>query len=529
MPRRARSTYYSSYNRQEKQRKIPSPLPYLLIALLAGAGLAYFHFFAYQSISGKITNAYTGAPMPGVRVVVQAAPPAEGTPAPQATTTLTATTGPDGSFVVDKVPENPIVLVEADGFAPQRMEAAGRRQVDVKLVPNVLRGTIMGADGKPLVATITAGGTRTVSGADGNYLLKSVPEDRKLVVKAPGYLAATVQFGQVVTQNVTLEPFVAKAIYINGDSIATPGKLQALLSLVDRTELNAVVIDVKADNSGLVLYDSKLPLVQELGTSQQLISNLDGLLADLKGRKIYTIARLSVFWDQAATNAKPEWALKSKKASGQVWVDGYGKRWANPYNPQVWDYNIAIAKEVASRGFNEVQFDNTQFPSEGELEDIDFGPEGAGKKRVDAIAGFLDRAYGELSPLGVYVASNVFGLTPFVQDDMGVGQRFEDVAAKIDYICPAIYPSLFGDGFMDFPIPAERPFEVVAETMQAAVARSGSSPAKVRPWLQDFSGKVQYDAAKVRAEIDAAEQSGAVGWMLWNFGNVYTEGALKAP
>jgi hypothetical protein len=65
--------------------------------------------------------------------------------------------------------------------------------------------------------------------------------------------------------------------------------------------------------------------------------------------------------------------------------------------------------------------------------------------------------------------------------------------------------------------------------MQAAVTRSGSSPAKVRPWLQDFSGKVQYDAAKVRAEIDAAEQNGAVGWMLWNFGNVYTEGALKAP
>ena len=128
------------------------------------------------------------------------------------------------------------------------------------------------------------------------------------------------------------KPFVAKAIYINSDTIATPGKLQALLDMVDRTELNSVVIDVKADNSGQVLYASPLPLVQQLNTADPIIADLDSLLAELKAKGIYTIARLPVFWDQALTGAKPEWALQSIKTPGQAWLSSNGTRWANPYS-----------------------------------------------------------------------------------------------------------------------------------------------------------------------------------------------------
>jgi hypothetical protein len=271
-----------------------------------------------------------------------------------------------------------------------------------------------------------------------------------------------------------------------------------------------------------------VPEIQQLGVSKQIIPDLDGLLADLKKRKIYAIARISVFWDQALANAKPDWALKSKKAPGQLWVDAYGKKWANPYMPEVWDYNISIAREVASRGFDEVLFDSAQFPSDGELDDIDYGPAQAGRKRVDAIAGFLDRAYRTLSPMGVYLSYNTFGLVPWVQDDMGVGQHFEDIAAHVDYICPDIYPSIFDKNFLNGPVPEEHPGDLVSATMKQAIQRIAGTPAKVRPWLQDFdSSKVKFDPAHVRAEIDAAEQNGAVGWMLWNFGNVYTDGALK--
>jgi hypothetical protein len=254
------------------------------------------------------------------------------------------------------------------------------------------------------------------------------------------------------------------------------------------------------------------------------------LLNTLKEKKVYTIARLSVFWDQAAATSRPEWALKSRKAPGQPWVDSNEKLWANPYLPAVWDYNIAIATEVAKMGFDEVQFDNLQFPSEGELEDIDFGPEAEGKKRVDAISSFLDRAYTALSPLGVYVGANVFGLTPYVSDDMGVGQSFDAIAQRTDFICPTIYPSQFADGFNGYEKPAEVPGDVVGETVKQGLSRfNPRTVARVRPWLQDFSGSVEYDAPKVRAQIDGAEQNGSVGWMLWNLRNVYTEAALKQP
>lgn len=532
MPGR-RSTYQSYYSshRREQERRLPSPLPYLVVVLLAAGGLAYFHFVAWQSLSGKVTNAYSGAAMSGVPVVVASGTSAQSTPPVQAAGQVTATTGPDGTFHIERIPEAPVVSVSVDGFSPQTVDATGQRDVQIALVPNVLTGVVLASDGKPVPgASIISGATRVLSGPDGTYELKGAADDRKLVVKAPGYLSQQIDVGRVVTQNVTLEPFTVKAIYISGDTIATPGKYSGLLDLIDRTELNAVVIDVKADNSGQVLYASDLPIVQQLGTSSPLITDLGGLLAQLKERGIYRIARLSVFWDQAVTAANPDWALKSKKAPGQPWVAGNGTRWANPYNPEVWDYNISIAKEVAQKGFDEVQFDFAYFPSVGDLEDIDYGPQGEGKRRVDAISGFLQKAYSELSPLGTYIATNVLAFTPFVSDDMGIGQNFEMLAANNDYICPYLYPSDYPEGFADFQNPAEHPADIVSGTLSRATTRLQGSGARLRPWLQDFSGRnVTYDAPKVRAEIDAAEAGGAAGWMLWNFGNTYTEGALKAP
>jgi hypothetical protein len=541
MPRRRTYSAYSSYYGREKQRRLPSPLPYLVIALVAGAGLAYFHLVEFKSIQGKVSNAYTGAPMQGVAISVQTAstsPSAatDGMSTPGATplvlsaSILTATTAADGVFAIERLPPDPVLSVAMDGFASQTMPVAGKGSVDIKLVPNVLTGRVVAVDGNPVVgASVWAGTARTLTGADGGYVLKDIPEERRLVVKAPGYISNEVQFGLVVTQNVTLEPFVARAVYLNPDTIATPGKLQQLLDMVDRTELSAVVIDVKADNSGLVLYDSKLPDVQTMGVVNRLIPDLSGLLAMLEAKKIYTIARLPVFWDQAATAAKPEWALKSKKAPGQPWLDASGTRWANPYMAEVWDYNIALAKEVAQRGFSEVQFDFAQFPSDGDLDDIDFGPAQAGRRRVEAIGGFLDKAYSELSPLGVYVGCNLLASSALDEGDIGIGQDMKMVASHVDYVCPTIYPAYFGSGYFGFPKPVEHPGDVVAQTLKAGAARVAGTGARIRPWLQDFSVRMQYDAPHVRAQIDAAEQNGALGWMLWNFGNVYTAGALKGP
>jgi hypothetical protein len=530
MRRRSRSSnrYSSSYGR-EKSRHIPSPLPYLVVAILAVAGLAYFHYAVFKTLTGSVVDAYSGAPVPGAHVLLSSGASDVLTTTKAPAVSMTTTTGTAGTFIFQRLPANPVLTVEMVGYAPQTVPADGKQNIDLKLVPNVLSGAVTGVDGEPVGgATIWAGGVFTHTESDGGYLLAELPEDRRLVVKAPGYFSTAVEFGEVITQDVRLEPIFPRAIYLSADTIASPSKLASLLNLVDRTELNAVVIDVKADNSGTVLYASKLPIVHDLRAASPIITDLPGLLKELKERDIYTIARLSVFWDQVATANRPEWALASKQSPGKAWLDAYGKRWANPHSRQVWEYNLEIAKEVTFLGFNEVQFDIAYFPANGDLADIDYGPEGVGKKRVDAISGFLDAAQQALSPLGGYVAVDALGLTPFVEDDMGVGQQFDQLLARADYVSPFVYPSDFADHFLDFEKPAEHPAEVVTQAVKSAVRRAGSAP-KIRPWLQDFSREFAYDTVKVRAEIDAAETSGASGWMLWNFENNYTVEALKAP
>src|SRR5262245_25104144 len=139
MPRRRStySSYYPSY-RREKVRKVPSLWPYLIIALAAAAGLAYFHFVAFKSLSGKVSNAYSGASMPGAPVAISAgaSEPVTATIAP--TIEMTTTTAADGTFHFDKIPEVPMVSVQQDGFSSQTIDATGKGTLDIKLVPNVL-------------------------------------------------------------------------------------------------------------------------------------------------------------------------------------------------------------------------------------------------------------------------------------------------------------------------------------------------------------------------------------------------------
>src|SRR5262249_2475024 len=160
-----------------------------------------------KSIQGKVSNAYTGAAMSGVAISIQTAstppsttPVAPGTPVTTtlvlAASVMTATTDANGQFAIEKLPPEPGLSVSADGFASQTMPVEGKGSVDIKLVPNVLTGRVTGTDGKPVAgASVWAGTARTLTGPDGAYVLKDIPEERKLVVKAPGYISNEVQFG----------------------------------------------------------------------------------------------------------------------------------------------------------------------------------------------------------------------------------------------------------------------------------------------------------------------------------------------
>jgi hypothetical protein len=68
-----------------------------------------------------------------------------------------------------------------------------------------------------------------------------------------------------------------------------------------------------------------------------------------------------------------------------------------------------------------------------------------------------------------------------------IGQSLPIMAETTDYICPMVYPSHYGAGYMGFDNPASHPYDVILGTMQMGLKQIPDSRARLRPWLQDFT------------------------------------------
>ncbi|HYI13822.1 MAG TPA: putative glycoside hydrolase, partial [Thermomicrobiales bacterium] len=216
--------------------------------------------------------------------------------------------------------------------------------------------------------------------------------------------------------------------------------------------------------------------------------------------------------------------------TGGLWTTWNGLAWVNAHESEVWRYNIDLALEAAALGFDEIQLDYIRFPSDGLLENADYGPEYAERTRLDAITGFLTEMNAALKPTGSLLAVDIFGITLLEDDDAGIGQNFAAIAPLVDVICPMIYPSHFYPGEMGFDIPNNHPYDVILQSLQRGEILVPDARDKLRPWLQDFSyGEgIEYGATEVAAQIQAAEDFGAAGWMIWAPDNVYSEAAFDA-
>jgi hypothetical protein len=125
------------------------------------------------------------------------------------------------------------------------------------------------------------------------------------------------------------------------------------------------------------------------------------------------------------------------------------------------------------------------------------------------------------------VSADVFGLTVHVNDDMGIGQKIEKVAANVDIVCPMVYPSHYYKGSYGIALPNSQPYAIVSDAMKDALKRLSGTGAMVRPWLQDFTlGPPKYGVDQVKAQIKAVEDQGINEWILWNAGVKYTKDAL---
>ncbi len=319
-------------------------------------------------------------------------------------------------------------------------------------------------------------------------------------------------------------PVQVHGIYVTSYIAALPDRFNALVDLVDHTELNAMVIDIKANN-GVVAFNTKQKLAHDVGAVRGNLIDLQSVAETLTEHDIYSIARVVSFEDTILARARPDLAVRT--SDGRVFSDPANWSWTNPYNKQVWDYLVGMAKEAAAAGFREIQFDYVRFPAEGLTSTLVY--DGAnGKSRTQAIHDFLAYARDQLRPYGAYVSADVFGLTTTAIDDLGIGQHFEDVASAVDYISPMVYPSHYIPGNYRLPDPDGAPYDTVHHAMLDAKSRLAKmdAPAIMRPWLQDFSLQHHYGADQVRAQIQAVYDAGFKEWILWNPLNQYTAAAL---
>ncbi len=337
--------------------------------------------------------------------------------------------------------------------------------------------------------------------------------------------------------------------------VAAQEVLGEIKRLLNETELNAVVIDVK-EVDGFYLSD-----------------NLEELIFELHENDVWVIARMVAFRDNSLVNEKPDFYLKNEE--GELWKDSRGYYWLDPSSFQAQKYLIDLSYRVIDLGFDEIQYDYIRFPVERDGIIYPFFDETHEGKR-EVIRNFSLKIRNNLRDYkpDIVLSVDLFGEVATLSSSLDIGQNIADFVDTFDYVSLMIYPSHYFGGFSvvadlerglpDLYYPYEsdnlddvvsnHPYEIVSRSIYSALDFIDSSyseeefqpqclgknsvlycsQARIRPWLQDFNLKADsdrgifYDAEKVRAQIDAAEESGAFGWLLWNPSNVYTEEALQS-
>lgn len=353
-------------------------------------------------------------------------------------------------------------------------------------------------------------------------------------------------------------PAPLKGVYMTQCIASRPDLRKNVVKLIEETELNAIVIDIK-DYTGTVSFETGNPeidAVSHTGPGCQA-KDMKDFIKELHDKNIYVIGRVTVFQDPLYTKLHPELAVKKLSNKEAVWKDRKGLSFIDVGAKPFWDYIVAIATSSHDIGFDEINFDYIRFPSDGDMKDIYFSWTGASTKK-EMLRDFFSYLDQKLHNAGMVTSADLFGMTTTNTDDLNIGQVLEYALENFDYVSPMVYPSHYPPKFNGWPDPNKVPYDIVNFSMDSAVARDkalyseistttkiladGSlasstpdyylmkriNPLQLRPWLQDFDYPVHYSADMVRTQIQATYDAGLTSWMLWDPRNEYTKEALEA-
>jgi hypothetical protein len=469
----------------------------------------------------------------------------------------TVSTDSDGKFTLKRVIDGDSVAFVPAGYEKVEftIDTTKSEALTLTTKANKVEGVLLDAQsGKPVKnAIVSIGDKRVEADKEGKFTVLNPPSDGSLKVRAPGYKIQTFSTADAA-KGLKLVPFTFRGIYVPG--LFTTRELYDkqmpdYWKMAEQGLINAIIVDIKWDANGKLFFDSQIPLAKELNLyydpAKKNLTDFKRLLADAKKVNLYVVARYVVYRDPAIATAKPDWAIKSKK-TGKSWLDTSNLPWPNQFNDAIGDYNFELAKEVSKMGFDEIQFDYIRFPSDGDLNDIDFGNgkdwksiSGATneKLRTDQIEKVVKKTHDYLKTTDVFFSLDVFGYSLWLADDVGIGQQYNNLVKMSDYICPMVYPSHFDPNTMNFPNPGLKPFEIMQQSskLSAQLESKIETYARYRPWLEAFpknygAKALQYKHTpeRIKAQIDGVfSVPTASGWTLWNVAGNYDDSVGGMP
>ncbi len=348
--------------------------------------------------------------------------------------------------------------------------------------------------------------------------------------------AATTQKEPVFVPSYVSTPHSVKGIYMTSWVAGTKSLRDSLVKIIDTTEINTVVIDIK-DYSGKIVFKVTDPKLQAFGSEEVRVDDMRDFIESLHKKGVYVIGRVAVFQDAYFVKHRPDLAVRNKSGTA-VWKDRKGISWIDAGSKEYWDYIIQISNEARKIGFDEINFDYIRFPSDGNMQDISFPFSSTTPKHLVLKSFFSylnDNLRATSTNNGLKISADLFGMVTTASDDMGIGQLLEDALPYFDYVSPMVYPSHYPPTFMGYKDPEAHPYEVIKYAMQSAVDRrealassTGETLAELRPWLQDFGLRMNYGPSEVKSQIKATNEVGLDSWLLWSASNRYTLGALNS-
>ena len=337
-------------------------------------------------------------------------------------------------------------------------------------------------------------------------------------------------------------PDAVRGIYVTGHS-AGGERFSRLVDLLDSTDLNAMVIDVKDDFGNLTYIPEEDSPLAAYDIGKPFVKDMRGVLEIMEEKQIYPIARVVVFKDTELAERKPEWSFQE---GSSVWKNRRGEAFVNPFLQEVWDYNVEIAIEAAEMGYKEIQFDYVRFPEgfENRWESLnysqgDYATSGLDdiQSRVQAVTDFVAYAREKLKPYDVEVSVDIFGYSATLPEAPGIGQNFSKISENVDVISSMIYPSHW-TSYFGIAKPDLEPYRLVQEYAKVENAKLAEleNPPTSRPWIQDFTASYLgagnykvYGKQEVEDQIRALNEAGIDEFLLWNAGNSYTPNVDYTP